>query len=146
MLLSVVSQRVGQDFATEKQQISENTVMTFVCLVASDSRQPQGLQPSSLLCPLDFPGKKTGGDHHSFPRGSLWLRVWTLVCCVSYFGRQFLYHWITCKAQIMCGGSGAGALLWGIWGLISPSRDWTRDPCIARQLFNHWTAKETPDL
>ena len=29
-----------------------------MCSVMSDSRQPYGLQPSKLLCPWDFPGKK----------------------------------------------------------------------------------------
>ena len=33
--------------------------------VLSDSSQPQGLQPTRLLCPWDFPGKSTGvGCHH----------------------------------------------------------------------------------
>ena len=30
------------------------------CSVVSDSSQPQGLQPTRLLCPWDFPGKSTG--------------------------------------------------------------------------------------
>ena len=29
-----------------------------------DSLQPQGLQPTRLLCPWDFPGKGTGVGHH----------------------------------------------------------------------------------
>ena len=36
------------------------TSVQFSCSVVSDSLQPQGLQPSRLLCPWDFPGKSTG--------------------------------------------------------------------------------------
>ena len=32
----------------------------------SDSLQPHGLQPTTLLCPWDFPGKSTGAGCH-FP-------------------------------------------------------------------------------
>ena len=31
-----------------------------VCSVISDFLRPHGLQPTSLLCPWDFPGKNTG--------------------------------------------------------------------------------------
>ena len=31
-----------------------------------------------------------------------------------------------------------------MWDLNSPTRDWTRVPCIARQILNHWTTKEVP--
>ena len=29
-----------------------------------------------------------------------------------------------------------------MWGLSSPTRDWTRVPCIRRQTLNRWTARE----
>ena len=32
--------------------------------VVSDSLQPHGLQPASLFCPWDFPGKNTGVGSH----------------------------------------------------------------------------------
>ena len=35
-------------------------VCVCVCSVASDSLLVQGLQPTSLLCPQNFPGKNTG--------------------------------------------------------------------------------------
>ena len=35
----------------------------------SDSLGPHGLQPSRLLCPLDFPGKNTGVGCHFFLQG-----------------------------------------------------------------------------
>ena len=34
------------------------------CSVVSDSLQPHGLQPTRLLCPWDFPGKRTGVGWH----------------------------------------------------------------------------------
>ena len=37
--------------------------------VMSDSLWPHGLQPTRLLCPLDFPGKNTGVGHHFLLQG-----------------------------------------------------------------------------
>ena len=59
--------------------------------VASDSQQPHGLQLTRLLCPWDFPGKKTGmGCHFLLQRdqtqGSNPSLLWLLNC------RQILYH------------------------------------------------------
>ena len=34
------------------------------CLVVSNSLQPDGMQPTRLLCPWDFPGKNTGAGCH----------------------------------------------------------------------------------
>ena len=39
------------------------------CTVLSDSLQPHGLQPASLLCPWDSPGKSTGVDSHALLQG-----------------------------------------------------------------------------
>ena len=39
-------------------------VCMLSCLVMSDSLQPHGLQPTSLLHPWDFPGKSTGVGCH----------------------------------------------------------------------------------
>ena len=39
-------------------------------LVVSDSLWPQGLQPSRLLCPWDFPGKNIGVSCHFLLQGS----------------------------------------------------------------------------
>ena len=39
------------------------------CLVMSDSLQPYGLQLTRLLCPWDFPGKKTGVGCHFLLQG-----------------------------------------------------------------------------
>ena len=30
----------------------------------------------------------------------------------------------------------------GMWDLSSLTRDWTRTPCIGRQILNHWTTRE----
>ena len=40
--------------------------------VVSDSSQPQGLQPTSLLCPWDFPGKSTGVGCHCLLQTLTW--------------------------------------------------------------------------
>ena len=37
--------------------------------VMSDSLQPHGLQPTSLLCPWNFPGKNTGAGCHFLLQG-----------------------------------------------------------------------------
>ena len=51
--------------------------------VVSDCQRPHGLQPTRLLCPWDFPGKRTGVGCHcllwsifSFSVGCLFLSVW----------------------------------------------------------------------
>jgi len=120
MLLSVVSQRVGQDFVTEKQQIREHTQWWPLCAQLHLTLcNRKDCSPPALYVHWIFQARKLEGIAIFFPRGSLWLRVWTLVCCVSYFGRQFLYHWATCKAQMKCVGCGAGALLWGT-GVLFP--------------------------
>ena len=41
--------------------------------VVSDPRWPQGLQPSRLLRPWDFPGKSTGVGCHCFLQGKVYL-------------------------------------------------------------------------
>ena len=41
----------------------------FSCYVVSDSLQPHGLYPASLLCPWDFPGKNTGVGCHFLLQG-----------------------------------------------------------------------------
>ena len=33
---------------------------------------------------------------------------------------------------------------WVLWDLSSPTRDWTRTPCIGGWILNHWTTKEVP--
>ena len=63
-----------------------------VCCLATKSSltllQSHGLQPARLLCPWDFPGKKTGGI--SFSRGSSQSSDET---CISCIGRWSNYHW-----------------------------------------------------
>ena len=44
-------------------------VCECVCLVMSDSLQPHELQPTRLLCPLNFPGKNTGLGCHFLWQG-----------------------------------------------------------------------------
>ena len=41
----------------------------FSLSISSDSLQPLGLQPTSLLCPRDSPGKNTGMGFHALLQG-----------------------------------------------------------------------------
>ena len=45
------------------------------CSVVSDSSQPHGLQPTSLLRPWDFPGKSTGVGYHCLVRDGPYLNI-----------------------------------------------------------------------
>ena len=53
--------------------------------VVSDPQRPHGLQPTSLLCPWDFPGKSTGVGCHSL---LLWLVLSTTNS--SFYSDTFL--------------------------------------------------------
>ena len=44
-------------------------VCVCVCSVMSDSLQPYGLEPASLLCPWDLPGRSTGVGCHFLLQG-----------------------------------------------------------------------------
>ena len=44
----------------------------------SDSLQPHGLWPARLLCPWNFPGKKTGVGGHFLLQGSFLTQGWNL--------------------------------------------------------------------
>ena len=64
------------------------------CSVMFGSSQPHGLQPVSLLCPLDFSGKNTRlpfppQEESSQPRNQ---------AQVSCIGSWILYHWATREA------------------------------------------------
>ena len=45
--------------------------MVFSRSVMSDSLRPNGLKPTRLLCPWDFPGKKTGLGCYALLQGDL---------------------------------------------------------------------------
>ena len=47
------------------------------CLGMSDSLQPHGLQPTSLLCPWAYPGKNSGVGCHFFHQGILLIQELT---------------------------------------------------------------------
>ena len=65
------------------------------CSIVSDSLRPHGLQPATLLCPWDFPGKNTGVGSHFLLQGVFRLRGHTRFSCISCIGRQILYHCAT---------------------------------------------------
>ena len=37
------------------------------------------------------------------------------------------------------------SMLWDMWDLSSPTRDWTHAPCLGRRSLNHRTARELPE-
>ena len=53
------------------------------CSVVSDSLQPHGLQPTSLLHPWDFPGKSTGVECHCLLHS--WVREQYLYFSITEF-------------------------------------------------------------
>ena len=67
--------------------------------VVPNSLWPHGLQPTKLLCPLDFPGKDTGVDCHFFLQGIFptqgsnphFLHCRQIIYQLSYKGRVGCY-------------------------------------------------------
>ena len=81
--------------------MQENEKWKWSCSVVFDPQRPHGLQPTRLLCPLDFPGKSTGVGCHC-------LLQWCLgefqnnYCCWAcrYHGSQGIYGME--KKEIVC--------------------------------------------
>ena len=57
--------------------------------VVSDSLRPYGLQPATVLCPWDIPGKNTGVGCISSSRGTSWSRDGICISCVSCIAGRF---------------------------------------------------------
>ena len=64
----------------------------------SSSLWPQGLHPSRLLCPWDFPERRLEQAAISFSRGFSWRRDRTHASCI---GMWIPYHGATREAQAM---------------------------------------------
>ena len=65
---------------------SRPCLLVCVCIsrsVVSDSLQPHGLKPPSLLCPCNSPGKNTGVGSQSLLRGSSRPRDWIQMSCIA---------------------------------------------------------------
>ena len=108
---------------------NETQYDVFSCSVMSDSLRPHGVEPTRLLCPLNFPGKNTGVGCHFllqqiFPTQGLNLHH--LHC------RLILYHWATKEVpRVVCFPStfleNLGACLWStpweqaVWPWALPS-------------------------
>ena len=74
------------------QKLTQHSKST-ICLVTKSWPtlwDPMDCRPARLLCPWDFPGKKTGEFAISFSGGSSWPRDRTQVSCVSSISRQIL--------------------------------------------------------
>ena len=68
--------------------------------VVSDSSRPHGLQPTSLLCPWDFPGKSTGvGCHHLLQESPTALSIFTFLVVILFFARELFQFHRTGKGQ-----------------------------------------------
>ena len=68
----------------------------------------------------------------------------TLVTILLFFAQNlFIWlHWVLVAAH---GIFHCGMRAWqacGMWDFSSLTRDWTRTPCIGRQILNHWTTRE----
>ena len=64
------------------------------CSVVTDF-WTHGLSTPRLLCPCNFPSKNIGVGCHFLLQGIFLTREWTQVSCISFIGRQILYHWAT---------------------------------------------------
>ena len=78
---------------------NETQYDVFSCSVMSDSLRPHGVEPTRLLCPLNFPGKNTGVGCHFllqqiFPTQGL--NPGLLHC------RQVLYHLSQQESPMCC--------------------------------------------
>ena len=65
--------------------------------VMSDSSQPHGLQPTRLLCPWDFPGKRSGVRWHYLLQEDV---TFLLFVCLPY----------TLIFEVLCLGNSSGPL------------------------------------
>ena len=68
--------------------------------IMSDSLWSHRLEPTSLFCLWDFPGKNTGVSSHFFLQGIFLTQGLNLISCSSCNGKQVLYHWAIWEACI----------------------------------------------
>ena len=83
-----------------RQILAVPSFMDYTCMHAQSRSHvqlllPYRLEPSRLLCPLDFPAKILEWVAISPSRGSSWPRDWISISCIS---RQILYVWATREA------------------------------------------------
>ena len=99
--------------------------------VVSDSSRPFGLQPSRLLCPLDFPGLNTGVGCCALLQG-IFITQWSNSCflCLLHY-RRILYplsHW----------GCSPGEKRW----LLEAKMDGSWKPKSQEHFFWKWEREE----
>ena len=69
----------------------ESEKWKWSCSVMSDPQRPDGLQPTRLLCPWDFPGKSTGVGCHCL---QYTLILFLYFCGIGYFFSSFISYFI----------------------------------------------------
>ena len=69
-----------------------------------------------------------------------WVNLSSFCCCCWILPAMGLH----CMNFSSCGTQ--AKFPWGIWDLSSPTRDSSLVPCIGRQILNHWTSMEVPNL
>ena len=74
-------------------------LLLFSSEVIPNSLQALGLQPISLVCLWDFPGKNTGTGCHFLLQGIFPIQRSKPHLLCLLLGRQILYHWATCEAD-----------------------------------------------
>ena len=75
----------------------------------ADSSWPHGLQPTRLLCPWDFPGKRTGAGCHCLLRDTAQNRLYLLDLCHFFglpsiwtlLGKSSLWIWVGGKDRLL---------------------------------------------
>ena len=68
VLLSALFEHPLKTFELAKHDRKKSESVSHSAM--SDSLQPRGLYPTTLLCPWDFPGKTAGAGYHFLLRGS----------------------------------------------------------------------------
>ena len=88
-----------KSFKKKSVMVCARMYVHVACSVVPNSLRPHGLQPTSLLCPWEFPARTLEWVAISSSKGSSRPRDWTRVSCISCLGRWILPHCTTWEAQ-----------------------------------------------
>ena len=96
LMLSIIMQNIFKSLMTTDLNFQKNVLLFQSCLVTKlcpTPWQPQGLQPTRLLCPWDFPDKNTGVGCHSLLQGIFLSQGSNLCLLLWQVGSLPLSHW-----------------------------------------------------